>query len=97
MLGLCKVFFEIDSYNLLLNVPIRGAQFTADRIALIRSDLKSHDSNRNPKFRSIRCDVFTIFSMCRFFFKSRNSIRAIQFASGSWFESRGVFLSSEIP
>ena len=27
----------------------------------IRSDLKSHDSNRNPEFFSIRCDVFTLF------------------------------------
>ena len=45
-----------------LDVPIRGAQFVADRIAPIRSDLKSHDPNRNPKFSSIRCDVFTIFS-----------------------------------
>ena len=31
-----------------LDVPIRGAQFAADRTAPIRSDLKSHDSNRNP-------------------------------------------------
>ena len=45
-----------------LDVPIRGAQFAADRIAPIRSDLESHDSNRNPKFHWIRCDVFTIFS-----------------------------------
>ena len=45
-----------------LDIPIRGAQFAADRIAPIRSDLKSHDSNRNPKSRSIRCDVFTNFS-----------------------------------
>ena len=48
-----------------IDVPIRGAQFAADRIAPIRSDLKSHDSNRNPKFRSIRCDVFTVFEMFR--------------------------------
>ena len=66
-----------------LDVPIRGAQFAADRIAPIRSDLKSHDSNRNPKFRSIHCDVFTIFFKCLGFFKSRDSIRAIRFASGS--------------
>ena len=45
-----------------LDFPIRGAQFAADRIAPIRSDLKSHDSNRNPKFRSIRSDVFTTSS-----------------------------------
>ena len=45
-----------------LDVPIRGAQFAADRIAPTRSDLlKSRDSNRNPKFSSIRCEVFTIF------------------------------------
>ena len=47
---------------ILIDVPIRGAQFAADRIAAIRSDLKSHDSSRNPKFRSIRCDVFTLIS-----------------------------------
>ena len=45
-----------------LDVPLRGAQFAADRIAPIRSDLKSHDSNRNPELRSIHCDVFTLIS-----------------------------------
>ena len=62
-----------------LDVPIRVAQFAADRIAPIRSDLKSQDSNRNPKFRSIRCDVFDI---CQMFwvlqiarFDSRDSVR----------------------
>ena len=45
-----------------LDVPIRGAQFAQDRITPIRGDLKSHDLKRNPKFRSIRCDVFTLFS-----------------------------------
>ena len=50
-------FFVTD-----LDVPIRGAQFAADQTALIRSDLKSLESNRNPKFRSIRCDVVTVFS-----------------------------------
>ena len=46
-----------------LDVPIRGAEFAADFKShrLIRSNLKSHDSNRNPKFRSICCDVFAIF------------------------------------
>ena len=48
-----------------LDVSNRSAQFTADRIAPIRSDLKSHDSNRNPKFRSIRCDVFTIWTFLK--------------------------------
>ena len=43
-----------------LDVPNRGAQFATDRIAPIPSDLKSHDSNRNPKFRSIRCDVLLL-------------------------------------
>ena len=68
-----------------IDVPIRGAQFAADRIAPIRSDSKSHDSNRNPKFRSIRCDVFTIFfQMFRFFFQiARFDSLAIRFASGS--------------
>ena len=56
----CKRCFGVCVPN--LDVPIRGAQFAADRTAPIRSDLKSHDSNRNPEFRSIRCDVFTIFS-----------------------------------
>ena len=46
--------FSVDLSELNLDVPIRGAQFAADRIAPIRSDLKSHDLNRNPKFRSIR-------------------------------------------
>ena len=155
------------SLLLILDVPIRSAQFAADRIALIRSELKSHDSqrarilkkinlawtlenfkfsleifnlawklqsrlkfsisilwiphkirglvgvsleifnlawkchsfqsrlkisipegdleffqdlgplglNRNPKFRSIRCDVFTFFSNVQGFFKSPDSVR----------------------
>ena len=64
--------------ELALDVPNRGAQFAADRIAPIRSDLKLHDSNRNPKFRSLYyLDILKIG------FKSRDSIRAIRFASGS--------------
>ena len=51
----CKIHASLD-------VPIRGAQFATDRIAPIRRDLKSHDSNRNPKFRSIRSDFFALFS-----------------------------------
>ena len=54
--------------------------FATDRIAPIHSDLKSHDSNRNPKFHSIRCDVLLFFK-CLGFFKSRDSIRAIRFGS----------------
>ena len=72
LVGICTCVLNLD-------VPIRGAQFAADRIAPIRSDLKSHDSNRNPKFHSIRCDVFTIFQMFRYFqiaqFDSRDSVR----------------------
>ena len=52
-----------NHHNQILDVPIRGAQFAAGRIAPIRSDLKSHDSNRNPKFSLIRCDAFAIFQM----------------------------------
>ena len=51
-------YFSMLPPHLDLDIPIRGAQFATDRIAPIRSHLKSH----NPKFRSIRCDVFTIFS-----------------------------------
>ena len=65
-----------------LDVPIRGAQFETDRITPIRicSDLRSHDSKRNPKFRSIRCDVFTLFFKCLGFFSNR-AIRFARFGS----------------
>ena len=62
-----------------LDVPIRGAQSATDRIVAIRSDLKSHDSNRNPNFRSIRCDVFTFFSKVQVF--SNRAIRFTRFGS----------------
>ena len=42
-----------DGCMLLIDVPSRGAQFAADRIAAIRSDLKSHDSNRNEGLRKL--------------------------------------------
>ena len=66
-----KISFSLEMFNLARNLDfflIFGPSgFAADRIAPIRSDLRSPDSNRKPKFRSIRCDVFTIFQMLRLF------------------------------
>ena len=59
------------------SLSVHGLHFTV--YAPSSSDLKSHDSNRNPKFRSICCDVFTIFSRVQVF--SNRAIRFARFSS----------------
>ena len=69
-----------------LEVSNRGSRFAAIRIAIASQRVKkSHDLNRNPKIRSNRCDVFTVFSfhIFRFFQITQFDSLAIRFASGS--------------
>ena len=47
------------------------------------SDSKSHDSNRNPKFRSIRCGClyFLFFKCLGFFIEKSHDSRCARFGS----------------
>ena len=85
--SLSQKFFGVPFLSL-IDVPNRGCTVRSgsNRTDLQRFKIAWFESQPQLPFDSL--DVFTMWTFLKIGFKSRDSIRAIRFASRSWFESR---------